>query len=84
MAKSVREMLLGKPTGHTVVIAEVRPHGGDLLYARGTVDGVEVSAYLDRAVCEVQGRRYVAGKLASCAPPPNPYAAYLGREERVP
>lgn len=79
--------LLGRKDGATVVIHQTRSHGADLLFVRGAVDGVAVSAYLPVGpVIDAplgQRRRVIAAMLATRLPAPDPLAGLVGREEGV-
>ena len=97
-----REALFGKPRDETPVpdeprsvvdIEEVVPHGADLLYVRGTVDGIPAKAYVPRSaisgIREARRRSFLASYLRGTV---NREARdreallriqLLGREERV-
>ena len=75
MTLSLWDKLLGKTEPDlpeerphpTVVITDVLPHGADLLYVRGTVDGVEAKTYVPseaiHSVREARRRSYLASYL---------------------
>lgn len=76
-----------KKPGAVVVIHETRSHGADQVFVRGTVDGVEVKAFVPVAVAADapmgQRRRSLAQALIAHLPAPDPYFGLSGREDAV-
>jgi hypothetical protein len=84
--ETLRTLRRAHKPGPTVDILEVRPHGADLIFARGTVDGVAVAQYfpvadLNRCPPDAR-RRCLASKLRALLPEHAP-TNLTGREENV-